>query len=548
MNGAQAIRFAATLALLVASSGIAQALTPESGEVKALVKKGLDYLERGAPAGAGVMPGVGGERLGETVLMGLAFFKSGKPNHNLVKQAVQTIYAQKDLPSVDNYSLGLATILLAELEPTEKIHLAQIQKHVDEFVRRQQPRGGWGYYKEDGRGDTSQIQYAVLAYWNARMAGAKVPQESIENVCDFLIRIQDPNGGFCYNGQDPGNYNRIAQNGITHSLTAAGVGAICVCADLLGIHERRGDEDLDVDTGLPSALKVVKKPKAERVNAAPQTRIDPALVKRAIQDGQGWFAANYKIETGAAWNYYYLYGLERAESYREWFFGKFTKEPKWYNDGVAFLAKKNVNGGWSGDHSPKVSTSFAILFLQRSSYKAIVTHNPDLGDGVLTSGKGLPTDIANASVKRGQVVDSQAAAEIENLTALLDDPDNPEFGRILDNNEDFKLDPDSTKRSNQITKLRSLVSAGNWEARMIAVRGLGKVRDLDNVPSLIYALTDPDDRVVTEADAALRFISRKLQGVGMPSEPSKDKKAAQDARNAWRNWYLSIRPNAELID
>ena len=46
----------------------------------------------------------------------------------------------------------------------------------------------------------------MLAYWNARMAGAKVPQESIENVCDFLIRVQDPSGGWCYNGTDASSW------------------------------------------------------------------------------------------------------------------------------------------------------------------------------------------------------------------------------------------------------------------------------------------------------------------------------------------------------
>src|SRR5205085_4471174 len=161
------------------------------------------------------------------------------------------------------------------------------------------------------------------------------------------------------------------------------------------IHQRKAGEEADEDSGLPSALLVVKKPKGQVQEVAADTRIDPALVDRAIKDGQNWFNQNYKIETGALWNYYYLYGLERCESYREHYYSlKFSKDPRGYNDGVAFLARKNQGGGWSGDHSAKVSSSFAILFLQRSSYKAITTFTPDLGDGVLTSGKGLPTDLA----------------------------------------------------------------------------------------------------------------------------------------------------------
>lgn len=543
MRGPQISCCTAAVLLLAFVASAAHAHTPESAEVKALVKRGLDFLERGGVGGPQGFPmPLGQEKLGERVLVGLAFYKSGKPEHKLVKEAVQAVYAEKNLTPTDNYSLGLAIILLAELQ--DEKHLPQLQILVDAMVARQQKGGGYGYTVEGGMGDISQTQYAALAFWNARMAGAKVPKESIERVCDYLIRVQDPNGGWSYNGTDPGSYQRVAQSGITHSLTAAGLGSICVCADLLGIHQRRGNQEAEEDTGLPAALKTVKKPKAEVVHAPVDTVIDPALVERAIKDGQNWFVQNYKIETGV-WNFYYLYGLERCESYRELYYGKYTKEPQWYNDGVAFLARKN-QGGWMGDHSAKVSTSFAILFLQRSSRKAIVTHHKDLGDGVLSSGKGLPTDLANVSVKRGKVVDSALAAEIDDVVALLDDPDNPELARILDSDEDFQLDPDATKRSNQIVKLRSMVSAGNWEARMLSVRGLGKVRDLDNVPSLLYALTDPDARVVQEADAALRFISRKLHGVGLPAEP--DKKAIQEARKAWRNWYLSIRPNAELID
>ena len=80
----------------------------------------------------------------------------------------------------------------------------------------------------------------------------------------------------------------------------------------------------------------------------------------------------------------------------------------------------------------------------------------------------------------------------------------------------------------------------------MAVRALGTARDLDSVPVLLYALTDPDVRVVQEADAALRFISRKFHGVGLPAEPTSDD--LRQARQAWRAWYLSIRPNAELLD
>jgi len=534
----------AALCWLVFASESARAYTPESREVKALVKQGLDALAQLPP----------GEKIGERALVGLAFFKSGQEQHSKITEAVNFFNAQSDWNSVDNYSLGLAIIMLSELD--DQKHLPLIQKLIDVFLKRQKSHGGFGYSMPFGPevpfGDVSQTQYAVLAMWNAKMAGAKVPQDAIERVMGWLLRVQDPTGGWCYNGNDPGSYQRVTQQGVTNCLTAAGLGSVCVCADMLGIHRR--SKELQEDTGLPEVMKIVKKG-AEQEAKAIQTSIDRDVVERAIQDGMKWQAANYKIETGTMWNYYYLYALERSESFRELYYGKFTKEPAWYNEGFAFFSRKGV-AAWKDDHSPGVSTSFVILFLQRSSRKAIVKHHKDLGDGVLISGKGLPTDLTNATVKRGKLVDSPLAGEVDDVVAMLDDTENPELARLLESNEDFKLDPDATKRNNQVVKLRSLVSTGNWEARMIAVRGLGKARELDSVPSLLYALTDPDVRVVQEADSALRFISRRFQGVGLGEPETTDdgrptqacKRAIQKARDAWRTWYLSIRPDAELLD
>jgi hypothetical protein len=53
-------------------------------------------------------------------------------------------------------------------------------------------------------------------------------------------------------------------------------------------------------------------------------------------------------------------------------------------------------------------------------------------------------------------------------------------------------------------------------------------------------------RVVREADKGLRFISRKLEGVGLPEEPKPEQ--ARAAIAAWKTWYQSIRPNAEFLD
>jgi hypothetical protein len=81
---------------------------------------------------------------------------------------------------------------------------------------------------------------------------------------------------------------------------------------------------------------------------------------------------------------------------------------------------------------------------------------------------------------------------------------------------------------------------------MVAVRALAQTRDLDNVPVFIYALSDPDERVAREAEDGLRFVSRKLEGVGSFEAGPPSQRGTGIAK--WKEWYLSIRPDAEFLN
>jgi hypothetical protein len=73
---------------------------------------------------------------------------------------------------------------------------------------------------------------------------------------------------------------------------------------------------------------------------------------------------------------------------------------------------------------------------------------------------------------------------------------------------------------------------------------LGRTGDLDYVPSLLYALTDPDAQVVLEARDGLQFISRNFDGFGPPNDFTEQQR--YEALDAWKEWYQSIRPSAVL--
>ena len=97
---------------------------------------------------------------------------------------------------------------------------------------------------------------------------------------------------------------------------------------------------------------------------------------------------------------------------------------------------------------------------------------------------------------------------------------------------------------------RAAADCSNWfaaatpDARLLAVRALGRTGNLDYVPTLLYALTDPDRRVVLEARNELRFISRNFDGIGPPDDFTDEQRF--EAIDAWKKWYKSIRPAAVL--
>ena len=80
----------------------------------------------------------------------------------------------------------------------------------------------------------------------------------------------------------------------------------------------------------------------------------------------------------------------------------------------------------------------------------------------------------------------------------------------------------------------------------MAVRALGARRDFEDIPTLIYALSDPDDDVSVAARDSLRFVTRKFDGFRMPDRPTPaDKRAAVEA---WKAWYEAINPGAQFSE
>ncbi|MFO0870724.1 MAG: HEAT repeat domain-containing protein [Pirellulales bacterium] len=528
--------------LLVALSGLlapaaARAYTPNSPEVRDMVRRAMAFLETAHH-----------EELGGDCLIALVFVKDGKgDNHPQVARAVQRVQAAIQAGAVTDkgtqamYSAGLAFIFLTELDPVK--YRREIDYIFNVIIKRQQAGGGWSYPNYPS-GDTSQTQYAVLSLWTAKNAGIPVPIEAAERVAGWLMRTQDPSGGYGYQGMDSG-MGRSGQSGITLSLTAAGLGSLYIAADVMGLISGAQAPE---STGLPPALRLVTAEGAGPKKAETRsTKMNLGMIRQTWAEGNRFFDKNYSMGGSHAYQLYYMYALERYMSFRETVEGTDEKEPRWYNEGVELLLRSQKGDGSfavPSIHDPQTDTCFGVLFLTRSTKKAIAKNVA--GDGTLTGGKGLKGNMANARVKEGKIIAPPEKGAVDDLMSILDDPRNPDVDALAEFPEGWLSDLTPEKLAPQLDRLRRLVHAEKFEVRLVAVRALGRSGDYDSIPSLIYALTDPDVRVVRAANDGLRFICRKLDGYSLP-----DKYTEQDRQGLikrWKDWYRSVHPAAIFLD
>ena len=515
-------------------SRIASALTPESPKVKEAVRKAVEFLESEAAKD---------DRVGARALVGLVMLKNrADAKHPRVFEAVTAIQnAVKDRKPIDVnldiYSTGLSIIFLVALNPSA--YSSEIVCLLDSLRLRQKKHGGWGY-PEKRTGDTSMTQYGVLSAWEARQAGFRTSQKSIESVSGWLMSTQDPSGAFGYQGTVAKSNALVKQSDVRHSMAAAGIGSLFICADLLGFlpHTEKRDEDL------PSALKPVKE-EPPKDTPKSEAKVDARRLKAAQVRGNHWMTAHYDIDP-KEWTYYYLYALERYQSFRELAEGKPEKEPKWYTDGAQFLIdNQQDDGSWQveGQAGITADTAFATLFLLRSSKKSI---EKAFGFGVSTSvvGRGLPRETAEVMVADGRVMPAPEWKKAEELAPILQKSEGPRFEKGVAALR--QLSPKETELliARHADLLQRLAKDSSPEVRTAVMVAFGRGGDIDPTPLLIEALDDPDESVVFEACDALRRLSRS-PGPG-PVTRHLNKTRRREEIQHWKQWYQAICPEAEF--
>jgi HEAT repeats/Squalene-hopene cyclase C-terminal domain/Prenyltransferase and squalene oxidase repeat len=533
----------AACAGMLAWSAPAWAIRSDSPEVRQLIEAGLAAIEKPGSHGDDFYA----ERLGARCIVGLAFLKAGKPDHPRVDEAVKAARAAMTSgEKIDVYSNGIVIVFFCELSPER--YRREIQWYLDLLRKRQKEHGGWGYDGNSAEGadlptgDTSQTQYASLGYWSAYRHGFAIQPESLERLTQWILRTQDPAGAWGYQGVVTQTSQRVGQSQISCSMLAAGMSSLLICADLLdaapaGLDDGSGwtAEDMLLED-LPPALRAAREGDANRPPPVQihTGKINLSAILESIDLARGWMDKNYTMNLG---NYfcYYLYATERYQSFYDLLEGTAEEEPKWYTDGYELLrAKQRPDGGWNAGCGMSVDTAFAVLFLMRSTQKSIQS---TLGEGTLVAGRGIPSNVARARLRGNQVVVEQVQTKLEEMLSMVDDADQSHLDELARDPTSLvvgQVDVASARR------LQQLVRGGEPAVRLLSVRALGRTGNLDYVPTLIYALTDPDRDVVLEARDSLEFVSRRFNGFGPPD--SFTDKQRFDAVDAWKNWYRSLRP------
>jgi len=531
-------------------------------KIQAAIDRGVAYLKANFPASTG-----------QDALTAYALLKAEVPAtepdiaKTIAKVAAKVQDGQYDPGGASEhiYISGLDAMLLVEADPD--VYRDQVLAIASYIVSQQGPNGDWDY--PDRRdGDTSMAQYAMLGLWAADRIGIAIPPQVLDKAASWLLKTQIADGGFTYH---PGTTRGYGNGKQTQQMTAAG-GASLLIINMLqypnGASAPAIMKEKNGDSGKPKSLleKIDLTTDAAKKNK--NSNYVPAIKSAALVTGAkaaaNWLGRYFVLDTpyGAA-RIYYHYSVERfgaladieAFGGHNWF-GNLSKH---------LLSIQETDGSWKRYPTQKVGTSFAILFLTRSTAKMLNRAPPEetIGGGLLAGGRGLPTDLKSIVQKNGKIVETKApSGPLNDLLAQLEKLDDIQIEKVQANIVEKIQLGDRKALIGQKDRLKKLLNHPSPEVRRTALWALGRSNDLAMVANIVNALNDVDLTVIIEARNALCFLARKPRGFGNTSDPladlsddapQKDKDLAiskwhKKLVKDWTKWQLKIRPYDERDD
>jgi hypothetical protein len=320
-------------------------------QVERAIRRGVAFL-KSSQAPGGSWPG----EPGVTALVSLALVTAGEsPDSPAVQRAFQFLL-QAPEGHHETYTLGLKAMAMASAPEKYAQALQAYATRLEQGQIRTPNRfafGSWTYQAaQNGAGDNSNSQYALLGLHAASEAGARVDPVVFLRALRYWQNAQCRDGSWAYKAGQPNNG--------TGSMTCAGVSSLIIAGARLSESRERLVGNLIEHCG--------------------ERSVDPGL-----QAGLDWLGRNFdvrgNINGGGQWAYYYLYGLERAGRLSGLrYFGRHD----WYREGAEELVRLQnpVHGTWQGvgqEGNPLLATSFAVLFLAKGRSPVLINklkHGP----------------------------------------------------------------------------------------------------------------------------------------------------------------------------
>ena len=311
-------------------------------------------------------------RTGVTSLVVLALFAAGeKVDSPAIQKALAVLRGFGPDALRSTYAISLQTMVFAAAEPAkDELRIrANVEWLEEAQIKPGDPQywpGAWSYSEsKKGRpGDNSHTQYALMGLNAASEAGVPVKQMVWELSRGYWERSQKRDGSWAYTPD---------ANAPTASMTCAGVSSLIMS----GRRSSRGGERLQ----------------GEKIEECGSGSVD-----RTLSRGVNWLAGHFQVGqnfgAGHQWQFYYLYGLERAGRLAG---ARFFGQHDWYRMGAEELlhGQDKRDGSWRGqliENDRVLATSFAVLFLAKGRAPVLINklrHSPASDSNI------DPDDIAN---------------------------------------------------------------------------------------------------------------------------------------------------------
>lgn len=560
------LRMMATAALLVGSLvGLPLAQGADKGAIKQSVSRGASYLKSI----------YGKQRGGRAALCAYAILKAdGKPTDPAVVNMIADIAKRCEGASYkphsgdEIYAAGVDAMILADSDP-EKYQPA-LAKIAAFLVREQRDDGSYSYRGPEDPGDTSVTQYGALGLWAAARAGVEIPPKVWDQLALWHIKAQVSGGGFQY---CPGSTIGITRDQPNLSMTGAGAATMTIAA----LHLYPGQTSIQAkaapsststtstaptDPNDPLGVLSVRKPDPKSPDAASsgpyKVQASFLEIQKHVRGAVGWASKNYTPEYRQDLRMYNYYTLERM--------GALTEVDElggrdWFDDCASrLLASQKDDGSWTTStydsvNNYAVSTSFAVLFLTRSTAKLLNRIPPEdpLGGGMQVGGRGLPDDLASVKMQDGRVAKEESLGPLDDLLKSLESGAGDDLFNLQTQIVKKIQLGDRSALIGQTDRLIQLLDTPQPDVRRTALWALARSDDLSVARHMVAALEDPDRDVLIEAHNALCWLSRRPNAFDIPPDPigslppdatdeQKEQAVEQwraNARQKWGMWYLN---------